>query len=159
VRLTWSSQAFASAFISYYLVKILPVWGLTLLSTCVLFLGPLVYIQNQEFIDEQINHASGVVSAQATQVKDLASQHAGQGFETVKAYTGAGAAKAQELVGSARQKMPSPTLSKSQPASGSSIKEEAFPTAPKTETFPTAPKTDLPSGPAVNLNGEPMTSS
>jgi hypothetical protein len=102
------------------------------------------------------------VSAQATQVKDLASQHAGQGFETVKAYTGAGAAKAQELVGSARQKMPSPTLSKSQPASGGgNIKEESFPDAPKTETFPTAPKTEPSStessGPVVNLNGEPVT--
>jgi hypothetical protein len=121
----------------------------------------LIYIQNQEFIDAQINHASEVVSAQATQVKDLASQHAGQSFETVKAYTGAGAAKAQELVGSARQKMPSPTLSKSQPASGSNIKKESFPDAPKTETFPTAPKTEPSStessGPAVNLNGEPVT--
>lgn len=155
-------QAFASAFISYYLVKILPLWGLSLLGTCVIFLGPLIYVQNQEFIDEQINHASGIVSAQATQVKDLASQHAGQGFETVKAYTGAGAAKAQELIGTARQNIPSPLQSKSQPASGSTIKEEAFPTAPKTETFPSAPKTELasdtkPSGPAVNLNGEPMT--
>lgn len=153
--------AFASSFVSYYLVKIVPLWGLALLSTSVLFLGPLIYIQNQEFIDEQINHASEVVSAQATQVKDLASQHAGQGFETVKAYTGAGAAKAQELVGSARQKMPSPTLSKSQPASGGNIKEESFPDAPKTETFPTAPKTDPSStessGPTVNLNGEPVT--
>jgi hypothetical protein len=124
----------------------------------------LIYIQNQEFIDEQINHASGVVSAQAAQVKDLASQHAGQGFETMKAYTGAGAAKAQELIGTARQNLPSPTLSKSQPASGSTIKEEAFPTAPKTETLPSAPKTKLastsePSEPAVNLNGEPMTTS
>jgi hypothetical protein len=121
----------------------------------------LAYIQNQEFIDAQINHASEVVSAQAAQVKDLASQHAGQGFETMKAYTGAGAAKAQELVGSARQKMPGPTLSKSQPASGSNIKEESFPDAPKTETFPTAPKTEPSnaesSGPTVNLNGEPIT--
>ena len=79
----------------------------------------------------------------------------------MKAYTGAGAAKAQELVGSARQKMPSPTLSKSQPARGSNIKEESFPDAPKTETFPTAPKTEPSntesSGPTVNLNGEPVT--
>jgi hypothetical protein len=124
----------------------------------------LIYIQNQEFIDEQINHASDVVSAQAAQVKDLASQHAEQGFETVKAYTGAGAAKAQELIGSARQNIPSPTLSKGQPTSRSTVKEELFPAAPKTETFPSAPETEPastaePSRPAVSLNGEPMTTS
>jgi hypothetical protein len=124
----------------------------------------LVYIQNQEFIDEQINHASDLVSAQAAQVKDLASQHAEQGFETVKAYTGAGAAKAQELIGSARQNIPSPTLNKGQPTSRSTMKEESFPAVPKTETFPSAPKTEPastaePSGPAVSLNGEPMTTS
>lgn len=122
----------------------------------------MIYIQNQEFIDEQINHASGVVSAQAAQVKELASQHAGQGLEKMKAYTGAGAAKAQELIGSARQNIPSPTLSKSQPARGNTVKEDVFPAAPKTETFPSVPKTDLvstaePSGPAVNVNGEPVT--
>jgi len=164
-RVLWAENpvvtiaAFASAFISYYLVKIVPVWGLSLLSISVLFLGPLIYFQNQEFIDQQINHASGVVTAQASQVKDLASQHAGQGLETVKAYTGAAAAQAQDLVGAARQKMPSPTLNKSQPASSGPIKEESFPTAPKTDTFPTAPKTELSSsadvsGPAVNLNGQ-----
>jgi len=143
---------FASAFISYYLVKFLPVWGLTLLSTSILFLAPLIYIQNQEFIDERINHASGVVSAQANQVKDLASEHAGKGFESVKAYTGAGVAKTQELVGSARQKIPSPTMGKVQPASNAGVQEDAFPTAPKTDL----PSTAEHSSPAVNLNGEPV---
>jgi len=144
--------AFASAFLSYYLVKFLPVWGLTLLSTCVLFLAPFIYISNQEFIDEQLNHASGVVSAQANQVKDLASEHAGKGYESVKAYTGAGVAKTQELVGTARQKMPSPTLAKTQPTSTNGVNEDAFPTAPKTDLPSTAEHTS----PAVNLNGEPV---
>lgn len=125
---------------------------MTLIGTSVLFLAPLIYIQNQEFIDEQLNHASGVISAQATQVKDLASEHAGKGFESVKAYTGAGAAKAQELVGTAKQNLPSPTLSKSEPTASNTVHEDAFPTAPKTDL----PSTEAHTSPAVILNGEPV---
>ena len=136
---------------SYYLVKILPLWGLALLSTCVAYLTPLIYLQNQEFIDEQINHVQGVISAQAAQVKDLASEHAGKGLESMHAYTGAAAAKAQELVGTARQKIPSPPLAKSR--------------AVKENDFPAAPKTDLPSvegeelKPAIGVNGEAVPTS
>ena len=133
---------------------------MTLLSTCVLFLGPLIYTQNKELIDGHIENAHGVISAQAAQVKDLAGQHASTGFETMKAYTGAGAAKAQELVGSARQQMPSSVTQKSQPATatGSDLKQSSFPSAPKTETFPSAPKSELSQNdsPAVNLNGNPI---
>lgn len=122
--------AFLSAFISYWLIKFVPLWGLSLISTCVIYLGPFIYIQNKELIDGQLNHASGVISAQAAQVKDLAGQHAGKGYESVKAATSDYTAKAQELMGSARQRMPSPpTLSGSKPAP---VKEGDFPTAPKT---------------------------
>lgn len=133
-------QAFLSAFISYYLIKILPFWGLTLLSTCVIYLAPLVYIKNKEVIDGQLEHASNVVSAQTTQLKGIAGERTSKGLESVKQYTGDYAAKAQDLIGGARQKMPAAVGGQSQPT----VNESQFPAAPKSE--PVQEKTGV--GPA-----------
>lgn len=135
--------AFVASFVSYYLIKFLPLWGLTLISTCIVFLGPLVYIQNKELIDGQLEHASGVINAQATQVKDLTAHHTSKGIESVKAYTGDYAAKASDLVGSARQKIPTPATAKREPTSSTSINENSF---------PNAPNSDLPSGAAAETS-------
>lgn len=40
--------------ITYFLIKVVPLWGLALIATNVAFLGPLIYIQNKEVIDAQI---------------------------------------------------------------------------------------------------------
>ncbi|KAL6246611.1 hypothetical protein RBB50_006849 [Rhinocladiella similis] len=124
-----TATAFFSAFLTYYLIKLLPFWGLSLFFTCVVFLGPLVYIENKEVIDAQLQHAGEVIGHQTNQIKDLTAQHTSRGFETVKQYTGTATAKAQEAIGGARQRIPSPTTAKP------SIKEGDFPSAPKTE-FP-----------------------
>ncbi len=115
---------------SYYLVKILPFWGLSLLSTCVIYLAPLIYVKNKDAIDGQLEHASNVVSAQTAQLKDIAGERTSKGFESVKQYTGDYAAKAQDLVGSARQKMPG-TIGGGQ--SKPAVNESHFPTAPKSD--------------------------
>jgi hypothetical protein len=100
-------QAFLSAFISYYLIKFVPFWELSLLSTIVIYLGPLIYIKNKDVIDGQMVHASNVVSAQTAQIKGIAGERTSKGFESVKHYTGDYAAKAQVLMNDARQKIPS----------------------------------------------------
>ena len=153
MALTKCPKGFVSAFLSYFLVKILPLWGLSLLSTCIIYLAPLIYITNKELIDGHVEHAHNVVSAQASQVKDLAGEHAGKGFESVKAYTGDYAAKASELVGSARQRIPSPTLGKSQPVG--SVKQEDFPSAPKSD-FPSTAEHNMPE---AGVGGEPIAAS
>ncbi|KAJ9637034.1 hypothetical protein, variant [Exophiala oligosperma] len=122
-----TATAFFSAFLTYYLIKLLPFWGLSLFFTCVVFLGPLIYVENKEVIDAQLEYAGEVIGQQTNQIKDLTAQHTSRGFETVKQYTGTATAKAQEAIGSARQRIPSPTTAKS------SIKEGDFPSAPKTE--------------------------
>ena len=106
-------------------------WGMALISTCVLYLAPLVYLQNKEFIDEHITHAHHVISEQAAQVADLTAQHTSKGLESMKAYTGDYAAKASEMVGTARQKIPLPATGNPEPVA-------------RTD-FPTAPNNDLPS--------------
>ncbi len=126
----YSDQAFLSAFISYYLIKFVPLWGLTLISTCVTYLAPLIYIKNKDVIDGQLEHASGVISAQTNQIKDIAGEQTSKGFESVKQYTGDYAAKAQDLMGSARQKMPA-TVGGGR--SKSAVKESEFPAAPKSD--------------------------
>lgn len=118
--------AFFTALVSYYLIKLLPLWGFILLSTVVLFSAPLIYIENKEFVDAQLDEAAKVIGQQTSQLKDLTAQHTSKGFDTVKQYTGAYTAKAQDLVGNigaSRQKIPT------QPA----VKAESFPSAPKTE--------------------------
>ena len=124
-----------------------------------MFLAPLVYIQNQEFIDEHFNHAHHVINEQATQVKDLTAHHAGKGFESVKAYSSDYAAKAGEMVGSARQKIPVPATTTRQDNAQSVNGTQGLNAAHgyndsqslsgaqgvKSADFPIAPNSDLPS--------------
>lgn len=101
-----SGAALFSAFISYHLVKIVPLWGLALIGTSVLFLGPLVYKTNKALIDGQIEQLSEIVNAQTTQVRQIASQHASNAAATTKMYVGDYSAKAQEIIGRARSSSP-----------------------------------------------------
>jgi len=159
--------AFVSAFIGYYLIKIVPFWGLSLLTTSVIFLGPLVYITNKELIDGHVEHASNVVSAQASQVKDLASQHTGKAFESIKASTSDYTDKASSMIGQSRQKIPSMEQAKAAvtgnttTGTGASIKEDSFPTAPKTDLPTTSPAAADTTTPVVHapVDGEPIAAS
>jgi hypothetical protein len=144
-----SFQAFLSAFLSYYLIKIVPVWGLTLLSTCVIYLGPLIYIKNKAAIDGQLEHASGVISAQTNQLKDIAGGRTSKGFESMKQYTGDYAAKAQGLMGASRQKIPA-IVGGGGGGGGQSkpvVKESEFPAAPKNEPIQEKSGMDSADGP------------
>jgi len=157
-----SGAAFVAAFISYYLIKIVPFWGMSLIGTSVLFLTPLVYKTNKELIDTNLSRASSVINQQSQQVKNLASQQAARATETTKSFVGDYSAKAQEMIGSARGRSVSPMASakpvKTEPFPSSSkpIKVEPFnakenvPAAYKSEDFPVAPQQDFKSsGPVV----------
>ena len=100
---------------------------------------------NKEFIDAQVDHTGKVVSQQAQQVKSLAGEHAGKGFETVKSYTGDYANMASEYVGKSRQKIPAMQTSTQAP-----VKADDFPIAPKEE-----PKEEVPSM-AATTEPEPV---
>jgi len=125
-----TAGAFVTAFISYYLIKLLPAWGFALFATSVVFLTPLVYVSNKELIDYQIQHASEVVGEQTTQLKNLTAEHTSKGLESVKQYTGDYTALASEYIGKSRQKIP-PLANGSN--TNSDFNAANFPDAPKNE--------------------------
>jgi len=130
---------------------------MSLLSTCVIFLGPLIYLENKEMIDAQLQNAGNVIGHQTSQIKDLTAQHTSKGLDTVKQYTGTATAKAQELVGSARQRIPQPatntTGTTGTTSSTSTTGTNGTSKAPFPENdFPSAPKTDLPASSMTSVN-------
>ncbi|KAF1997361.1 hypothetical protein P154DRAFT_282581 [Amniculicola lignicola CBS 123094] len=119
-----SGAAFFAALVSYFLIKFVPLWGLSLIATTVAYLGPLIYIQNKEAIDAQLASAGNMINQQATQVRDLASQHAGNATKTFQTYAGEYTHKAQSTINQYRGRSASPDI--------------------KRADFPAAPKHDLP---------------
>lgn len=97
-NLSASAGTAAAAFVSYYLAKIMPYWGLAILFTTLAFFVPLVYTSNQELIDNALHQASGVVTAQTTQLREVASKHTAQATNITKQYVGDYTAKAQNLL-------------------------------------------------------------
>jgi hypothetical protein len=105
-----------------------------------------------------LENASNIVSAQASQVKDLASEHTGKAFDTIKASSSEYTAMASSFVGQSRQKIPSMQQAKASVTGNTTtgIKEESFPAPPKTE--PAAADTTLPTVHAPT-EGEPIAAS
>ncbi|KAM5348251.1 hypothetical protein ACJ41O_008075 [Fusarium nematophilum] len=127
-----SAAAFVAAFISYYLVKLVPYWGLAVIGTTVVFFVPLVYTSNQELIDEQLHHASELINSQTAQVRDVASKQMEQVSAIGKQYAGDYSGKVQDLLRgktASRQKIERPE----QPAPAPVIKEPEFPSPPTEE--------------------------
>lgn len=152
-----SAAACIAAFLSYYLVKIVPYWGLALISTTILFIAPLVYKTNKELIDDQIKHASDLVTAQTSQLRDVANKHTAHATEVTKQYMGDYSAKAQQLLGgrSAPVAVPTPapaTKPVSVPASVASV--ASAPSVPTTEPTTKYEETDFPAAPQVDLKTE-----
>ncbi|TEA12955.1 Reticulon-like protein 1 [Colletotrichum sidae] len=147
-----SAAAFLGAFIAYYLVKIVPLWGLALIGTTSVFGIPLIYTSNQELIDAQLNKAGEVLNQQTSQFRTVASKHTAQAADITKQYVGDYTAKAQQLIGR-RSVSPeaSPKPASAAPAAPApaapSVEEKDFPAAPSTEfanTEPVVPEKDTP---------------
>lgn len=140
-----TGAAFVGSFLSYWLIKWLPLWGLSLIGTSVLYLCPLIYIQNKEFIDSNLRNAGVIINQQAHQVKDLAVHHTGKASETVKIKAGEYSHKAQEILGSAKT-----TIASKAPgsrASSATFKKTDFPdrassAAVQQNDFPVPPQTE-----------------
>lgn len=134
-NITASAAAFVSAFVSYYLVKIVPYWGLAVIGTTVAFIVPLAYTSNQELIDNQIRHASELMGAQTAQLRDAASKHTSDITSMTKQYMGDYSAKAQSML---RGRSASPEAARAHGQQDGAadmkhipeIKEEDFPPAP-----------------------------
>ncbi|KZF25191.1 hypothetical protein L228DRAFT_265666 [Xylona heveae TC161] len=135
----YTVTAFFSSLVSYWLIKVLPFWGLALLATTIFYLGPLVYITNRELIDGHIQHASDIVGAQATQFRDLAGHHTAQATETLRGYAGEYTNKAQQYIGSARGKSASPVASPAPKAAAASTPVKSEPVSYTSSDFPAAP--------------------
>lgn len=132
-----TSTAFVAAFASYWLIKWLPLWGLSLIGTSLLYFCPLIYMQNQEFIDNNLRNAGNIINQQAAQVKELAAHHTGRASETVKTYAGEYGHKAQQMMGSAKTRAEHTLHPKSgnanSRATSSSYSNADFPNAPQQE--------------------------
>ncbi|GAD92943.1 cell lysis protein cwl1 [Paecilomyces variotii No. 5] len=130
--------AFTAAFLSYWLIKIVPLWGLSLIGVTIAYLGPLIYINNRELIDAHIENAQKIAHSQANQVKDLAGQHTSHATGLVKQYAGTYSSKAQEYIGNRRSVSPevskvAPPAFKTEPVPESKVQQSDFPEAPKEE--------------------------
>ncbi|KAF9886915.1 hypothetical protein FE257_011039 [Aspergillus nanangensis] len=130
--------AFLSAFSAYWLIKWLPLWGLTLIAVNIAYMGPLVYINNREVIDAHIENAQGVINSQANQLKGLAEEQTAHATGLMKQYVDDYSAKAQEYMGHRRSASPemakvASPLVKQEPAPEPTVKVSDFPEAPKEE--------------------------
>ncbi|KAI9932626.1 hypothetical protein ASPWEDRAFT_193174 [Aspergillus wentii DTO 134E9] len=127
--------AFFSAFTAYWLIKFLPLWGLSLITVTIAYIGPLVYINNREVIDAQIEEAQGIINSQANQLKDLAEERTNHATGVVKQYVSDYSAKAQGYVVQRRSASPEMTKVatpvKKEPSAEPEIKISDFPEAPK----------------------------
>ncbi|KAL0472205.1 Reticulon domain-containing protein [Neurospora intermedia] len=129
-----------AAFFAYYLVKIVPYWGLALIATTLAFLGPLVYKTNKEFIDAQLHRASEIIGAQAAQLKTMAQQNSERAAQLTKQYVGECTAKAQTLVSKATPA----SLHGEEHTNGHANKSEL-----RDADFPPAPQADIKTEPVV----------
>ncbi|KAL1653785.1 hypothetical protein SLS61_003569 [Didymella pomorum] len=124
--------AFFASLISYFLIKFVPMWGLALIATVTAYIGPLIYIQNKDVIDAQLEKGRSLASQQATQIRDLASKQAANASQTVSGLTQQYTSKAQETINNYRGRSPS-----------AEVKKADFPSAPKTE-IKSEPVAELP---------------
>ncbi|GES61188.1 reticulon-like protein Rtn1 [Aspergillus terreus] len=128
--------AFVSAFSAYWLIKWLPLWGLSLIAVNIAYFGPLVYMNNQEVIDAHIANAQEVINTQASQLKGLAEEQTSHATGLMKQYVDDYSAKAQEYITPRRSASPEMTK-----AASPVVKQEPTPeTAVKASDFPEAPK-------------------
>lgn len=143
-NVTASVAAFLGAFFAYYLVKIVPLWGLGLIGTTSVFMIPLIYNSNQELIDAQLNKAGEVINQQTSQFRSVAQKHTAEAANITKQYMGDYTAKAQQLIG--RRSASPEAVSKPAPTAPA-VEEKDFPAAPSSEfenSEPVVPEKETP---------------
>jgi len=119
-----SATACVAALISYYLMKVVPYWGLAVAATTLAFFVPLVYKTNQELIDERLANASELLAAQTAQMRTVAQKHTESATQMAQQYMGDYTSKAQAMIRGARANHPD-----AHHATG--LQSTDFPAAPK----------------------------
>ncbi|GAB7331616.1 hypothetical protein MBLNU13_g02986t2 [Cladosporium sp. NU13] len=92
-----------AALIGYFLVKVTPKWGLLLISTCVIYLAPLIYISNKELIDSHLNNAAEIANKQTEQLREVAAKNTNKAMEATSQATSQYVSLAQEYIGGAKK--------------------------------------------------------
>lgn len=154
-NVTHTISACVAAFLSYYMIRIVPFWGLCLIGTTCIYMIPLIYTTNQELIDHHLANAQDLVNQQTNQISDLASQHTKAASNTVKQYAGDYSAKAQEYIGTSSKRQGSgPINSSAKPKAEGPVSTPS--SAPKLSEsdFPHAPKQNLSSAPGATSHQE-----
>ena len=125
-------------------MKIVPLWGLTLIGTTVLYFAPLVYIRNKEFIDAQVDHTANVIKQQSNQLREASAQSLTRASETARSYAGEYGTKAQNLIGTAKAKTAETYNQASTFAAEKTgqAKTQTAPSAVNSNDFPSAPKSE-----------------
>jgi hypothetical protein len=134
-----------------------------LLGVTIAYLGPLIYISNQEIIDEQIAEIQQLLNSQANHAKELANQQTTRATGLVKQYANDYTTKAHEYIGNRRSASPevakAPAV-KVEPASPAKIQTTDFPEAPKTEPVAATPESEVEPEPeaetATSTEKEPL---
>ena len=149
-NVTHTVLACITAFLSYYLIMVVPFWGLCLIGTTCVYMIPLIYTTNQELIDHHLSNAQDVVNQQTSQLSDLASQHTKAASDTMKQYAGDYSAKAQEYIGTSSKRQGTGPINSSKPkaADGPVSTTSSAPKLSESD-FPHAPKQDLSSVPSA----------
>ncbi|KKF94422.1 hypothetical protein CFIMG_003430RA [Ceratocystis fimbriata CBS 114723] len=93
-----SGAALVGAFLSYHLVKIIPYWALAIMTVSAVFFGPLVYRENQEVIDAQIDKLYELVAEKNTELRKTAVDLTGQAGDMAKQHFGNFSTKAQSML-------------------------------------------------------------
>ncbi|KAI5797681.1 Reticulon-domain-containing protein [Geopyxis carbonaria] len=122
--------AFITSFFGYFLIKYIPFWTLILLTTITAFTAPLLYLNNKEFVDEQLHNVSEIVNAQLDSGKKLTEQYAGEAAARAKATAADLSSKVQGYTGGLKSTQPTDINSVSEPSQGLATDSE-FPSVPK----------------------------
>ncbi|KAI5848932.1 Reticulon-domain-containing protein [Tricharina praecox] len=101
--------AFVSSFFGYILIKYIPFWTLLLLATVTAFTAPLIYINNKELIDEQIQRVSDMVNSQVETTKKLTGKYAEEAAVRAKATAADLQSKVQTYTKSTSKKPEAPS--------------------------------------------------
>ncbi|KAF3942280.1 hypothetical protein ABW19_dt0204027 [Dactylella cylindrospora] len=110
-NLTVTIASFVVSLIAYNLVKFMPIWSLLLLTDILVFTLPLVYLQNQEFIDYHIRQASAAANDQIQNARTLAEKQTHQYSAKAMAYANDLTTKVSSAY-QGRQKIAKPTDAK-----------------------------------------------
>lgn len=147
-------QAFFTSLIGYFLVKVTPKWGLLLLSTFVVYLTPLIYIKNKEFIDAHLNNAAEIANKQTEQLRKVAAQNTNKAFEATSSATHQYVSLAQDYIGGAKKT----AVDKGYVSKETADKAPGAPVAPVEKNY-TAP-VEQPSSPVASTEqaSSPVTS-